>query len=90
MFILPLYKHFGGGVRVCGDAVLLDFQCGFTEIFILSLDIAVLQNQAVCGIWNCSGNFNAVCGFLMLFCADLRYSYPLTLPPKTLAHPQLC
>ena len=29
-----------GDVRVCGDAVLLDFWCGF----------AVLQNQAVCGI----------------------------------------
>ena len=75
MFILPLYKHFRGGVRVCGDAVLLDFQCGFSEIFILSLDIAVLQNQAVCGIWKCSGNFNAVGGFLMLFFAVLRYSY---------------
>ena len=24
-----------GGIRVCGDAVLLDFWCGFVEIFIL-------------------------------------------------------
>ena len=39
-----------GGVRVCGDAVLLYFWCGFSEIFILSCDIAVLQNHAVCGI----------------------------------------
>ena len=37
-----------GGVRVCGDAVLLDFWCGFAVIFILSCGIAVLQNQAVC------------------------------------------
>ena len=29
----------------------------------LSCGITILQNQAVCG------NFNAVCGFLMLFCA---------------------
>ena len=42
-FILPLYKHFGGGVRVCGDA--------FYSILVwLSFDIAVLQNQAVSGI----------------------------------------
>ena len=38
-----------GGVRVCGDAVLLDFWCGFAVIFILSCGITVLQNQAVCG-----------------------------------------
>ena len=38
-----------GGVRVCGDAVLLDFWCGFAVIFILSCGNAVLQNQAVCG-----------------------------------------
>ena len=35
-----------GGVRVCGYAVLLDFWCGFAEIYILSCDILVLQNQA--------------------------------------------
>ena len=39
-----------GGVRVCGDTVLLDFWCGFGEIFILSGGIAVLQTQAACGI----------------------------------------
>ena len=33
-----------------GFAVMLDFWCGFSEIFILSCDIAVLQNHAVCGI----------------------------------------
>ena len=38
-------------------------------IFILSRSIAVLQNQAGCSIYKFSGNFNAVCGFLMLFCA---------------------
>ena len=58
-----------GGVRVCGDAVLLDFWCGFWEIFILSCGIAVLQYQAVCGFQKFSGNYTAVSGFLMLFCA---------------------
>ena len=38
------------GVRVCGDAVLLDFWCGFAVIFILSCGIAVFQNQAVCSV----------------------------------------
>ena len=33
-----------------GDAVLLDFWCGFEGMFILRCGIAVLQNQAVCGI----------------------------------------
>ena len=58
-----------GGVRVCGDAVLLEFWCGFAEIFILSCGIAVIQNQAVYGIKKFSGNFNAVCCFLVLFCS---------------------
>ena len=49
--------------------VLLEFWCGFAEIFILSCGIAVLQNQAVYGIEKFSGNFNAVCCFLVLFCA---------------------
>ena len=31
------------GVRVCGDADLLDFWCGFAVTFILSCGIAVLQ-----------------------------------------------
>ena len=30
-----------GGIRLCGDAVLLDFWCSFAEIFILSCLIAV-------------------------------------------------
>ena len=36
-----------GSVRVCGDAVLLDFWCGFAEIYILCCGTAVLQYQAV-------------------------------------------
>ena len=31
-----------GGIRVCGDAVLSYFCCGFVEIFILTCSIAVL------------------------------------------------
>ena len=38
-----------GDVRVCSDAVLLDFWYGFADIFILSCGIVILQNQAVCG-----------------------------------------
>ena len=38
------------GERVYGDAVLLDFWCGFAEIFILFCGIAVLPDQAVCCI----------------------------------------
>lgn len=30
-----------GGIRLCGDAVLLDFSCSFAEIFILCCLIAV-------------------------------------------------
>ena len=48
---------------------MLDFWCGFSDIFILSCGIAVLQNQAVCGFQKFSGNSTAVSGFLMLFCA---------------------
>ena len=62
-----------GGVRVCGDAVLLDFCCGFAVMFILGCCIAVLQNQAVCSIQKFSGNFIAV----------LRYSYPPYAPLLT-------
>jgi len=39
-----------GGLSVCGGTVLFDFWCGFAGIFILSCGIAVVQNQAVCGI----------------------------------------
>ena len=48
---------------------MLDFWCGFSDIFILSCGIAVLQNQAVCGIQKFSGNSTAVSSFLILFCA---------------------
>ena len=34
-------KYLEGGVRVCGDAVLRYFWCGFAEIFILTRGIAV-------------------------------------------------
>ena len=33
-----------GGVRVCGDAVLRDFWCGFAVIFILTRGIAVSKH----------------------------------------------
>ena len=47
-----LYLHvlLGWGVRVCSDVALLDFWCGFAEIFILRCSIVVLQNEAICGI----------------------------------------
>ena len=48
---------------------MLDFWCGFADIFILSCGITVLQNQAVCGFQKFSSNSTAVSGFLMLFCA---------------------
>ena len=39
------------------------------EFFFLRCCIAVVQNQAVCGIQKFAANFNAVYSFLMLFCA---------------------
>ena len=60
---VPLFFFWGGysqlylgGVRVRGDAVLLNFWCCFVGIFILSCGIAVLQNQVICGIQKFSGN----------------------------------
>ena len=41
-FWMPLLKE--GGVRVCGDAVLRCFWCGFAVIFILSRGIAVSKH----------------------------------------------
>ena len=41
-----------GGVRVCGDAVLRYFWCGFAVIFILTRGIAVSKHVAVCGYYN--------------------------------------
>ena len=75
-----------GGERVCGDAILLDFWGGFSDIFILSCSIAVLQNQGVCGIQKFSSNSTTVSGFLMLFCAvfirnSLRFCGIRTPPP---------
>ena len=85
-----------GGLRVCNDAILFDLWCSFEGIFILSCGSAVLQNQAVCGVWKFLGNFNAVCSFLcysvwclniqvVYFCAVLQYSYTpyiVRLPPS--------
>ena len=85
-----------GGVRVCNDAILLDLWCSFEGIFILSCSIAVLQNQAVWGVWKFSGNFSAACSSLcysvwclniqvVYFCAVLEYSYTpyiVRLPPS--------
>ena len=39
-----------GGVRVCGDAVLRYFWCGFAVIFILTRGIAVSKHYAVCAL----------------------------------------
>ena len=51
-FIILLFEE---GLRVCNDAVLLDFSVVLRELLFLSCGIAVLQNQAVCGIWNFRG-----------------------------------
>ena len=42
-------KYNGGGVRVCGIAVLGHFWCGVAVIFISKYGIAVFRVQAVCG-----------------------------------------
>ena len=39
-------------VKVCGDAVLPYFWCGFAEIFILTCGISVLLDYSVCGLKN--------------------------------------
>ena len=39
-------------MKVCGDAVLPYFWCGFAEIFILTCGISVLLDYAVCGLKN--------------------------------------
>ena len=81
-FIILLLQ---GGLRVCNDAILLDLGVVLGN-FYFSCGIAVLQNQAVCGVWKFLGNFNAVCSFLcysvwclniqvVYFCAVLQYSY---------------
>ena len=70
-----------GDVRDCVDAVvLLDFLVRLRDIFVLSCGLRYLESL---------GNFNAVSGFLMLFCAVfirisalLRCSLPLPRPPS--------
>ena len=76
-----------GGVRVCGIAVLGYFWCGVAVIFISKYGIAVFRVQAVCGKFKfyvaVVGEKIVVsryCGILVLPCAVLRYSYPLTPP----------
>jgi len=64
-----------GGVRICSDAVLLDFWCSFAEIFILSRSIAVLQHQVVCSIFYVFP-YIILCCVYKYFCAVLQYSYP--------------
>ena len=82
-------RHSSTRVRVCGDAVLLGFWCGFAEIFILSCGIAVLQNQAV----PVFRNFQVISmQFEVLLCYSVQCLYvlsvwfcsictPLTTPP---------
>ena len=67
-----LVQLWEGGIRVCSDAVLLDFWCGFAEIFTLSCGIAVLQNQAQFAVFL----YVILCGVFMYFWAVLRCSYP--------------
>ena len=43
-FSLLCRDYFEGGVRVCGDAVLRYFWCGFAVIFILTRGIAVSKH----------------------------------------------
>jgi len=42
----------GAYIRICGDAVLRYFCCGFAVIFILIRGIAVSKYEAVCGYYN--------------------------------------
>ena len=52
-FLGPNFYAFPeGGVRVCGDAVLRYFSCGFAVIFILTRGIAVSKHEAVCSYYN--------------------------------------
>ena len=69
--------------KIKNNGIRVYIECGFAEIFNLHrYIITVLQNQAVCGIWEFSGNFNAVCIFLMFFCSVFTrisaVSVPLT------------
>ena len=65
--------HFEGGVRVCGDAALLDFWCGFLrKSFILRRGNAVSQNQAVCGFRNVRV---ILLRFAVFFCYSVQCLY---------------
>ena len=71
--------------KIKNNGIRVYIECGFAKIFNLRCYITVLQNQAVCGIQEYSGNFNAICIFLMFFCSvftqiSVQCSYPLTLP----------
>ena len=58
-----------GGVRVCGDAVLLDVWCVLRKFL---FEVAVLRFQKTkqfAVFRNFRDNFNAVCGFLLPFFA---------------------
>ena len=55
--------------KIKNNGIRVHIECRFAEIFNLHRYITVLENQAVCGIWEFSGNFNAVCIFLMFFCS---------------------
>ena len=77
---------------VCGDAVLLDFWCGFAEIFILFLFlVAVLQFYETKGFAvfriQCGLRFSYVilCGVYTYVRAVMRCLYPP--PPPTLTPP---
>ena len=52
-----------GGVRVCGDAVLLDFWCGVAEIFILSCSRNFLVVSMRFAVFSCYSVWYFLCGF---------------------------
>ena len=62
-----LFHH----VRVCGEAVLLDFWCGLARIFLFQVAVIRLKPNGLRCV-DISGNFNAV---LLLFCAVFIYRY---------------
>ena len=75
-----------GSIRVCGDAVLLDFWCCFAKIFIFSCHIAVLKNQVVCGLLCYSVRCLYV--FLCRFAVSVLPHAPLNLGIRIIDHIQ--
>ena len=79
-----------GGARICGEAVLANFLCHFKEILISIFTIAVLHNQAICGLfnyfWLISMHFQfsylLLCGVYMYICAVLRCCLIPLMPPS--------